>query len=181
MPIPRAYRGLMLPFFLVGCQPNDKGVLDSGETGETGETGSIAPLFEGPFSYDSVADDKHLIDTLWMVTEQAVEEIAAGGETAEEYLSWRIDALNDTLVRSLVDSSRLRDLGVHVVTTDDEDRTGVSIGQTDVNISTALTWLYCACAKRCRRKLTDAQYFDEPSTKGTTPLDHYFTLCRRQG
>ena len=128
----------ILSLLTLACQPDDKGGTD---TSETGETGSIAPLFEGPFAYDSVAEDKHLIDTLWMVTEQAVEEIADGGESAEDFLNWRIDALNDTLVRSLVDSSRLRTLGVHVVTSDDEDRTGVSIGQTDVNISTALTWL----------------------------------------
>jgi hypothetical protein len=120
---------------LLGCQPDDKDQVD------TGETGSTAPLFDGPFTYDSVSDGQDLIDTLWMVTEEAVEEIAAGGETPEEYLNWRIDAVNDTLARSLVDSSRLRSLGVHVVTTDDEDRTGIAIGQTDVNISTALSWL----------------------------------------
>ncbi|MEC7240367.1 MAG: hypothetical protein VXW32_03960, partial [Myxococcota bacterium] len=125
----------------LGCEPDDAVVTDSGETGGIGETGSIAPLFEGPFAYDSVAEDQHLIDTLWMVTEQAVEEIADGGESAADFHNGRIDALNDTLIRSLVDTSRLRTLGVHVVTSDDEDRTGVAIGQTDVNISTALTWL----------------------------------------
>ena len=117
--------GLLLGWMLAGCQPSDKGAIDdSGETGETGggetgETGEATPLFEGPFSYDSKAEGKHLIDTLWLVTEQAVEEIASGGETPEEYLDWRIDALNATLERSLIDSSRLRKLGVHIVTTDD--------------------------------------------------------------
>ena len=103
----RSHRGLLLPFLLLGCQPDDKGVVDSGETGETG---SIAPLFEGPFSYDSVADGQHLIDTLWMVTEQAVEEIAAGGETAEEYLSWRIRSARPSSVRAVVRQSTTRRL-----------------------------------------------------------------------
>ncbi len=73
------------------------------------------PLYDGPFIYDTVgADDRLLIDTLWIVTEQAEAEIAADeGQTPEEFLEWRIDDMNDTLERSLVESSRVRSLGVH--------------------------------------------------------------------
>lgn len=100
------------------------------------------PLFDGPFAYDSAdADGAWMIDTLWIVSEQAVDEIADLGETPASYLDWRIDDMNDTLARSLVDSSRVRSLGVHVLQEDDYDLTGVDIGDTSVNISNALNWL----------------------------------------
>ena len=106
------------------------------------ETGSDSPpLFQGPFEYSSQYDEMHHIDTLWMVSEQAVEEIAGLGETPESYLDWRIDAMNDTLARSLVDTSIVRSLGAHVITAPDVERTGVEIGDTSTNISTALSWL----------------------------------------
>lgn len=100
-----------------------------------------APLFEGPFEYDSTYDGVHLIDILWIVSPQAVEEIEGLGQSPAEYLDWRLDALNDTMSRSLIDSSVVRSVGIHELNDDDVQRTGLSIGQTDVNIDTALTWL----------------------------------------
>ena len=101
----------------------------------------IPALFDGPFSYSSQYENQWYIDTLWMVTEEAEAEIELQGETPEEYLNWRIDAMNATLSRSLVDSSIVRSLGVHIVNDHDIDRTGVDIGTTDITISNALSWL----------------------------------------
>ena len=92
--------------------------LSESDTGA--ETGSDdPPLFQGPFEYRSQYDGRHYIDTLWMLSEQAQEDIAELGKTPEEYLDWRIDAMNDTLVRSLVDTSIVRSLGSHVITAPD--------------------------------------------------------------
>ena len=100
------------------------------------------PLFEGPFVYDHAdSDGVWLLDTLWIVTEQAVEEMADLGQTPNEFLDWRIGAINETLERSLIDSSRLRSAGVHELVDDDYVRTGVYVGDTAVNISQALGWL----------------------------------------
>ena len=101
------------------------------------------PLYDGPFLYDTVGeDDRLLIDTLWIVTEQAEAEIAADeGQTPEEFLEWRIDDMNATLERSLVESSKVRSLGVHRLIDEDYERSGQGIGDTSVTISYALTWL----------------------------------------
>lgn len=99
------------------------------------------PLFDGPFSYASQYDEQWYIDTLWMVTEEARAEIELQGQTPEKYLDWRIDAMNETLSRSLVDSSIVRSLGVHIINDHDIARTGVDVGTTDVTISNALSWL----------------------------------------
>lgn len=98
-------------------------------------------LYEGPFTYSSQYNDQWYIDTLWMVTEEAQTEIELLGETPQEYLDWRIDEMNNTLTRSLVDSSIVRSLGVHIVNDHDIERTGVDIGTTDITISNALSWL----------------------------------------
>lgn len=120
---------------LAACSGDPKGA------GDTDLLGDTEPRFEGPFTYSADADGVWLIDTLWIVSEQAVEEIAALGETPESFLDWRIDDMNATLTRSLIDSSRVRSLGVHLLVDDDYDRSGVDIGDTSVNISSALTWL----------------------------------------
>jgi hypothetical protein len=99
------------------------------------------PLFEGPFVYDAQYDGQFYIDTLWIVTQEAKEEIAALNETPEGYLDWRIDAMNETLERSLIDTSIVRSLGVHMINDHDIERTGVDIGDTEVTISNALSWL----------------------------------------
>lgn len=114
-----------------------------GPDGDSGlDTSAPSPaLFAGPFTYASEYDGLHSIDTLWMVSEEAVEEIAALGKTPAGYLNWRIDAMNDTLERSLIDTSIVRTLGVHVITEPDLQRTGIDIGNTNTNISTALSWL----------------------------------------
>lgn len=104
--------------------------------------GDTEPQFSGPFVYDSAdTSGVWMIDTLWIVSEQAVDEMAALGDTPLAYLDWRIDDMNDTLTRSLIDSSRVRSLGVHVLQDDDYEQTGVGIGDTSVNISNALNWL----------------------------------------
>jgi hypothetical protein len=122
-------------FGTMGCEtPNtDDGVLwDFGDT---------APLFEGPFEYAAAQEGVYLIDLLWIVTEEAVAEIEGLDETPGAFLNWRIDDMNDTLERSLIDSSIVRPVGVHVMNAHDIERTGVEIGQTDVNISNALNGL----------------------------------------
>ncbi len=101
------------------------------------------PLYDGPFAYDTVGeDDRLLIDTLWIVTEQAEAEIAEDeGLTPEAFLEWRIDDMNATLERSLVESSKVRSLGVHRLIDEDYERSGQGVGDTSVTISYALTWL----------------------------------------
>ena len=99
--------------------------------------------FDGPFEYDTVgADGRLLIDTLWIVSEQAVSEIADdAGQDPSAYLDWRLDAMNATLERSLVDTSQVRSVGVHVLQPEDFERTQQGMGDTSVTISYALSWL----------------------------------------
>jgi len=112
-----------------------------GDALDSVESGADAPQFEGPFVYDDMDQGVYLIDTLWILSEQAVEEIADQGQTPEEFLDWRLDALNATLERSLIDSSSVRSVGYHVLNDADVERVGVSISNTNVNISNALNWL----------------------------------------
>ena len=101
------------------------------------------PEFSGPFVYDNMNTDGHwMLDTLWILSEQAVSEIEVNKKsTPIDYLDWRIDAMNDTIERSLITTSRVRSLGIHVLQDADFERVQQWMGDTNVTISNALSWL----------------------------------------
>ena len=109
----------------------------SGDGDGDGDTGQLGPFLYSEYDPEGVA----MIDALFVLTEDAVAEIAGQGQTPEEFLDWRLDDLNDALARSLVDSSFVRSLGYHVLSEDDYMRTGTWPGPTDFNIGQALGWL----------------------------------------
>ncbi len=116
---------------------------DDGSTSEgDSDSGGFEPALPGPFNYSELDDDGvAMIDALFVLTQDAVAEIQAGGQTLHEFLDWRIADLNGALERSLIDSSRVRSLGYHVLVEDDYERAGVWPGTTDILIGNALGWL----------------------------------------
>jgi hypothetical protein len=129
---------LLFPLFSLACTPGvDDDVSTSLGGGETSGTTLPGPHVYGPVDTDGVA----LIDALFVLTPQAVAEIEDLGETPEGFLSYRIDDLNETLSRSLVESSVVRSLGVHALVDEDFDRTGVFPAGPSVTIDAVMGWL----------------------------------------
>ena len=129
---------IFLPLFCFACTPGvEDGVPSSSGGGETTGTTLQGPYVYGPADGEGTA----LIDALFVLTPRAVSEIEDLGETPEEFLSYRIDDLNATLSRSLVDSSVVRSLGVHVLAEEDFDRTGVFPAGPSVTIDAVMGWL----------------------------------------
>ncbi|MCB9677694.1 MAG: hypothetical protein H6737_21490 [Alphaproteobacteria bacterium] len=94
------------------------------------------------FDYTPIDADGHvLIDTLFVVTPQAVAEIEAGGSTPESLLLPKLEAVNATLARSRVDNVRVRALGVHRLVEADFARVGVWPGVPETSMVHALDWL----------------------------------------
>jgi len=138
---------------VTGCEGRDAKQSNSagetgGETGDgdgdgdgDGETGDGDGI-EGPFVYSEFDPEGVLmIDALFVLTEQAVQQIVSRGQTPREFLDWRIDDLNSALDRSLLDTSRVRTLGYHVLTEQDYARVGAWPADTLDNINYALGWL----------------------------------------
>lgn len=120
----------------------ESGTSDESESESESEATDGGEALPGPFTYSEYDSDGVLmIDALFVLTEQAVEEIASLGETPDSFLAWRLDDLNGALERSLVDTSRVRHLGHHVLVEADYARTGVWPGDTNSNIAQALPWL----------------------------------------
>ncbi len=112
--------------------------------GSDAGSGGAAPDdgLPGPFFYTEYDEDgRFLIDALIVVTEQAEAEIIELGEAPLAFLTPHIDDINAALERSLVTSTRVRNLGVHVVTSDDYVRTGHSPADTLENIDFVPDWL----------------------------------------
>jgi len=128
----------LLPLIAIACAPG------SGDSATDADVGDEVPGLtqEGPFEYGSVdADGLALIDALFVLTPEAIAEIEDRGETPESFLEYRIDDLNATMERSLIDSSRVRSLGVHALVEADFDRTGVYPGGPSVTIDAVMGWL----------------------------------------
>ena len=96
----------------------------------------------GPYSYAATdPGGRAMIDALFVLTPAAIAEIDELGETPESFLEYRIDDMNDTLVRSLVDGSVVRSLGIHALVDEDFDRTGVYPAGPSVTIDAVMGWL----------------------------------------
>ena len=87
------------------------------------------------------AQGRYVIDTLIVLTPEAEQEILYQGVSLDEYLGWRIDALNQTLVRSLITNSVVRLVGYHTLTQDDFSRTGSYPNGPLANIGQTPHWL----------------------------------------
>jgi hypothetical protein len=87
------------------------------------------------------AQGRYVIDTLMVLTPEAEQEILYKGVSLEQYLGWRIDALNQTLLRSQITNSVVRLLGYHVLTNDDFARTGTYPNGPLANIGQTPRWL----------------------------------------
>jgi len=110
------------------------GSSDDGITGDGGD--------DGPWAYEEIdPDGRYMIDHLYLFTPQAVEEIEGMGQTVDEFIAGQLDDLNAALERSLVDGSRVRSLGYHLVTEEDFERTGTVPGPTLDNLGFLMGWL----------------------------------------
>ncbi len=120
-----------------GGSPTASGGSEFGSGGSAVDDG-----LPGPFFYTEYDEDgRFLIDALLVVTEQAAAEIIELGEEPLAFLTPHIDDINAALERSLVTSTRVRSLGVHVVTSDDYERIGHSPADTLENIDYVPEWL----------------------------------------
>jgi len=134
---------LALLLLLAGCKagssdadPNAPGDDDDGVTFPATTT------MQGPFEYG--ANDPNgvaLLDALFVLTPDAIAEIEDLGETTSDFLEYRIDAMNATLERSLIEGSIVRSLGVHEMLDEDFDRTGIYPAGPSVTIDAVMGWL----------------------------------------
>jgi hypothetical protein len=107
------------------------------ESSSTGEGGS-----GGPWEYSEQDEQgRWAIDALFLFTPQAVAEIEAMGATPGSFIEGQLDDVNARLERSLVDSSRVRLIGYHLLLDEDFQRAGVGPGATLDNHANALAWL----------------------------------------
>lgn len=96
----------------------------------------------GRWVYSELDDEgRFMIDSLFLFTPQAAAEIEAMGQTPQTFIDGQLDDLNARLERSLVDSSRARLIGYHLLLEEDFQRAGVWPGSTVDNLGNALAWL----------------------------------------
>lgn len=117
-----------------------------GTTGSGGEgmgTGGGGDGLPGPFVYSEYdEDDRYMIDSLFVLTQQAYDEITEDGTDPRDFLDYRLEEeINAPLERSLVDNVVVRTLGYHVLTSEDYARTGNSPTDTLTNLDYVWGWL----------------------------------------
>lgn len=122
---------------------SDPSTSGSDSEGDTETTGSDTEGgTTGPWEYSELDDEgRWVIDSLFLFTPQAVDEIEAMGETPRSFIEGKLDDLNARLERSLVDSSRARLIGYHLLLEEDFQRAGAWPGATLDNHANALAWL----------------------------------------
>ncbi len=150
----------------LGCsrgndRDSDGAMLAETESGPTSGTGDPTAATDADATADDatgemacVVDDTQIyaygetdeqgrwvIDTLFVLTDDAVAEIADMGMTPEAFTRFRIDALNETIERSQITTSRVRWAGVHVLSEADYQRVGQWPGGPLQDVGNALPWL----------------------------------------
>lgn len=117
---------------------------DGVQTSATDDTTGVAcvPTNDGTWEYSAQdSEDRFLIDTLFVLTADARQQIEGMGMTPDELLAFRVDEINETLDRSLIEGSRVRYLGVHTLVEADYARVGEYPGGPSQDIAQALSWL----------------------------------------